>query len=349
MNQLPTTKQMQRAWMERDASYDGLFFIGVRTTSIFCRPVCSARKPMPQNVEYFQSAREAMVAGYRPCKRCRPLDLDDQPQWASDLMAEIEHNPSGRLTEDFLKARGVDPSTVRRHFQKRFGMTFHAFARANRLSGALQKIREGGSIDDAVFESGYESHSGFRSAVSKLAEGKRGVRGATATESVLLKWIRSPLGPLVAGATDKGVCLLEFTDRRSCENQFNAVKRRIGGSLVPGSNAHLTLLERELNAYFSGSLREFKTPLLYPGTEFQKRVWTRLLRIPYGKTMFYEQMAEEIGSPAAVRAVGRANGMNRIAILIPCHRVVAKDGTLCGYGGGLARKQFLLDLERSKQ
>jgi AraC family transcriptional regulator of adaptative response/methylated-DNA-[protein]-cysteine methyltransferase len=235
-------------------------------------------------------------------------------------------------------------------------MTFHAFARANRLSGALQKIREGGSIDDAVFDSGYESHSGFRSAVSRLmsgtpgaAEGKRGIRGATATEAVLLKWIRSPLGPLVAGATQRGVCLLEFTDRRMCEAQLEAVKRHFGGSLVPGSNTHLTLLEQELAAYFSGALRTFKTPLVYPGTEFQQRVWKRLLRIPYGKTMSYEQMADEIGSPSAVRAVGRANGMNRIAILIPCHRVVAKDGTLCGYGGGLARKQFLLDLERSKQ
>jgi len=353
MNRALQKDEMQRAWMERDGSYDGLFFVGVRTTSIFCRPRCPARKPLPNNVEYFHSANEAMFAGYRPCKRCRPMDLDDQPQWATDLAREVENNPSTRLSEAFLKSRGFDPGTVRRHFLKRYGMTFHAYARANRLSGALQKIREGNSIDNAVFDSGYESHSGFRSAISRLLDGvnrtkSRGIRGAVESKTVLLKWIRSPLGPLVAGATEEGVCILEFTDRRMCENQFKAVKRYFGGPLVPGSNAHLNLLERELSAYFAGGLCAFTTPLVYPGTPFQQRVWERLRRIPYGSTMSYEGLAGDIDAPTAVRAVGRANGMNRIAILIPCHRVVAKDGSLCGYGGGLARKKFLLELEQSR-
>ena len=163
---------------------------------------------------------------------------------------------------------------------------------------------------------------------------------------VLLSRMRSPLGPLVAGATAEGVCLLEYTDRRMLEAPLATVKRVFSGPVIPGSNRHLDLLETELAGYFAGSLRRFSVPLAYPGTPFQRRVWEQLLLIPYGETRSYAQLAAAVGSPRAVRAVGRANGLNRIAIVIPCHRVINKNGGLCGYGGGLWRKQYLLDLER---
>ena len=158
--------------------------------------------------------------------------------------------------------------------------------------------------------------------------------------------MRSPLGPLVAGATDEGVCLLEFTDRRMLETQFEAVKRRFDKPVLPGTNAHLERLESELEEYFAGRLTRFTVPLVYPGSLFQRKVWSALLAIPYGETRSYEQMAKTVGEPNAVRAVGTANGQNRIAIVIPCHRVIRKGGELGGYGGGLARKQWLLQLER---
>jgi AraC family transcriptional regulator of adaptative response/methylated-DNA-[protein]-cysteine methyltransferase len=163
----------------------------------------------------------------------------------------------------------------------------------------------------------------------------------------VLAWLRSPLGPLVAGATNDGVCLLEFTDRRMLETQFRTIQRLFAAPLVPGTNEHLRRLEYELAEYFAGARREFSVPLEYPGTEFQRRVWDELLQIPYGETRSYEQLARSVGNPRAVRAVGRANGLNRIAIVIPCHRVVNKSGQLGGYGGGLRRKEWLLDLERS--
>jgi AraC family transcriptional regulator of adaptative response/methylated-DNA-[protein]-cysteine methyltransferase len=336
---------MQQAYLERDATYNGLFFLGVRTTGIFCRPTCPARKPLPKNVEYFPTAQAALVAGFRPCKRCRPLESDDQPSWAADLLADVERDPAPRITDGDLRARGIDPATVRRYFLRRYGMTFQAYARARRLSGAFQQIRENGSVDSAVFESGYDSHSGFRDAFLRTFGDTPG--SYRNGDCVLLSWIRSPLGPLVAGATAEGVCLLEFTDRRMLEAQFATVRKRFGVPVVPGSNEHLETLQAELAGYFAGSTRGFSAPLVYPGTPFQRRVWDGLLAIPYGETRSYEDVAVVVGHPKAVRAVGPANGCNRIAIVIPCHRVVNKSGALGGYGGGLRRKQFLLDLERS--
>ncbi|MCA9024796.1 MAG: methylated-DNA--[protein]-cysteine S-methyltransferase [Planctomycetaceae bacterium] len=344
MNTLPPIDEMQRAYLELDASYNGVFFLAVKTTGIFCRPTCPARKPLPRNVEYFATAEEAMAAGFRACKRCRPLEWDDEPAWATALLNDIRRDPTSRITDHDLCERGIDPATVRRHFQRRYGMTFHAFARAQRLTGALEQLNGAGTLDDAVFESGYDSHSGFREAFVQMF-------GETPGRSrnghfVRLSWFCSPLGPLVAGATDEGVCLLEFNEQERLQSQCDALRKQLGQPLVPGSHRHLDQLEEQLAEYFAGSLREFTVPLLYSGTEFQQRVWQGLLAIPYGETRSYEQLANDIGSPTAARAVGRTNGLNRISIVIPCHRVVSKNGTLCGYGGGLRRKEFLLNLEQ---
>jgi AraC family transcriptional regulator of adaptative response/methylated-DNA-[protein]-cysteine methyltransferase len=345
MNTLPPKTEMERAYLRSDAAYNGVFFLGVRTTAIFCRPVCPARKPLPKNVEYFSTAQEAMFAGYRPCKRCRPLQEDDQPEWAARLITEVERTPNSRITDADLRQRGVDPATVRRYFSRRYGMTFQAFTRARRLTGAFQQIRGGKSIDAAAFASGFESTSGFREAFERTFGVTPGRRPNG--PCVLLSWIKSPLGPLVAGATDDGVCLAEFTDRRMLETQFDTLRRRFTGPLVPGVNQHLSALESELAEYFAGTRRAFTVPLVFPGTPFQEIVWKELLKIPFGRTRSYEDLAAAVGVPRAVRAVGTANGRNRIAILIPCHRVVRKTGELGGYGGGLRRKQFLLELEQA--
>lgn len=346
MNTLPPKTEMERAYLAGDASYNGIFFIGVRTTGIFCRPNCPARKPLPKNVEYFADVKSALAAGYRACKRCKPMDADTQPDWAAKLIAEVEREPAARIGESELRKRGIDPATVRRYFQRQYGMTFQAFARSLRLSGALSMIREGSGVDEAVFESGYDSHSGFRDAFARVFGSTPGA--ARDRECVFLSWIRSPMGPFVAGATADGICLLEFSDRRMLEGQFQAIRKHFAAPVTPGTNEHLELLEDELGRYFDGKLRSFSVKLNYPGSPFQRTVWHQLLEIPYGETRSYEDIAIAVGNPKAVRAVGRANGMNRIAIVIPCHRVVNKGGDLGGYGGGLRRKEFLLDLEGAK-
>jgi AraC family transcriptional regulator, regulatory protein of adaptative response / methylated-DNA-[protein]-cysteine methyltransferase len=164
---LPTRTEMERAYLERDAAFDGIFFTAVRTTKIFCRPTCPARKPFPKNVDFFQTAQAAILAGYRACKRCRPLEDHDRPNWVSTLLAELDQNPNKRIKNADLKARGVDPTTVRRYFLRAHGISFQAFARANRLRFAQLQIQSGTELDAVILESGYESHSGFRGAFAR--------------------------------------------------------------------------------------------------------------------------------------------------------------------------------------
>ena len=338
--------EMLRASMQRDASYDGLFFTGVTTTMIFCRPSCPARRPKAEHVEFYATAREALFAGFRPCQRCRPLEEGQHtPAWVSRLIEQVETDPSRRIRDAELRAQGLDPVAARRYFLRVYGMTFQAYSRARRLGAAFSDIRKGGSIDDAVFDHGWESHSGFREAFAKAAEAPPGA--VRESDYVRLAWIETPLGPMVAGATEGAICLLEFTDRRMMEAQLETVKRRFRLPLFPGDSPLFDRLMADLKEYFTGKRRSFDLPLLYPGTDFQRRVWEALLRIPYGETRCYADLARELGTPGAARAVGHANGLNRIAILIPCHRVINADGGLGGYGGGLWRKLRLLETEGS--
>jgi len=348
MTTLPPKIEMERAYLQSDASYDGVFFLGVRTTAIFCKPSCQARKPKPENVEFFRSAHDAVFAGFRPCKRCRPLELNGQPpEWVRGLLERIDRAPAERVTDGTLREMGIDPARARRFFQKEYGMTFQAYCRGRRLGKSLEQIRRGGDLDDVALGYGYESHSGFRDAFVKAVGKPPGQ--SRGTDCVVVGWIESPVGPLVAGATSEGICLLEFTDRRMLDAQFLTLRRHFKCPILPGENEHLQQLKAELKAYFAGELKDFTVPLVYPGSPFQLKVWNELRKIPHGKTLSYEDIACRIGTPAAVRAVGHANGLNRIAIVIPCHRVVNKSGELGGYGGGLWRKRLLLDLEQGKR
>jgi AraC family transcriptional regulator of adaptative response/methylated-DNA-[protein]-cysteine methyltransferase len=344
MSLLATRDEMVDAFLKSDSSYDGLFYTAVRTTGIFCIPSCPARKPLPQNVEFFDSAREALVSGYRPCKRCKPMEAPGaSPDWLRPLLDAIELDPRRRLRDDDLRELGLEPARVRRHFQTRYGMTFQAYMRARRLGEAFTEIRSGAEIDDVVFESGFESHSGFRSAFERVFGCPPGQ--AERADCVHMTWIETPIGPMVAGATDRGICMLEYTDRRILEKQLARVRKWSGDAAVPGENVHTCEMRAQLAAYFAGELREFTVPLDVSGTPFQEKVWAALRTIPYGKTWSYGDLARKLGKPTATRAVAHANGDNRISIVIPCHRVIGSDGELTGYGGGLWRKRALLERE----
>lgn len=345
--QLPPAAEMKKAVYSKDKSYDGIFFVAVKSTNIFCRPACPARKPKEENMVFYPSAREALFAGYRACKKCRPMELSGtHPDWVKKLLEKIDSSTEKKIRDGELRAMGVQPEKARRYFMKNYGMTFHAYQRSRRLGNALMNIREGSKIDDVIFDNGYDSHSGFRDAFSKQF-GKPPGRSA-GTECIVTSLYQSRLGPMIIGATSQGVCLVEFSDRRMLEYQMRTLRKRFKAAIIPGSNNHIEQVKLELDEYFKGNLKSFKTPLVYPGTDFQVMIWENLKKIPYGKTVSYIELAKKAGFKGASRAVGTANGMNRIAIILPCHRVVNKDGRLGGYGGGLWRKQWLLEMERSK-
>jgi AraC family transcriptional regulator of adaptative response/methylated-DNA-[protein]-cysteine methyltransferase len=343
--ELPPTEEMYQALVHRDATFEGVFVVGVRTTGIFCRPTCSARKPRPDNVEFFGRARDALFAGYRPCRRCRPLEPAGQaPPWLRGLTEALEADPDRRWRDQDLREHGLDPARVRRWFHAHHGMTFHAYQRARRLGRALGRLTLGDEIVSTAYETGYESLSGFSDALRRLTGESPGrARGSMV---VHLSRIVTPLGPMVAGASVSALCLLEFADRRMLETQLRRLRTRLDAVLVPGETPITRRIAEELDAYFRGKLRRFRTPLQLAGTDFEQAVWEELRTIPYGQTRTYAEQAARIGRPSAVRAVARANGDNRLAIVVPCHRVVGSDGKLTGYGGGLWRKKRLLELEQ---
>ncbi len=345
-----TRSEMERAFAAKDASYDGVFYVAVKTTGIFCLPSCPAR-PKRENVEFFLSIREAIFAGYRPCKRCRPTEVNGAPPpWASKLMQRVEREPEKKVTATEMQALGITPERARRWFLEHYGMTFAAWQRGKRLADAFTQIRNGEPLDDVVFANGYESHSGFRDAFSKTfgaPPGKARPTSAPDAEFIAAQFIESPLGPLLAAATKKAVCFVEFSDRRQLEFNYQQIRKRFGMPILPTTNHVLEQLRAELACYFQGDQQRFSVRMELNGTPFQERVWKQLAQIPHGETISYEELAGRIGQPSAVRAVARANGMNRISILIPCHRVIGKDGELTGYGGGLWRKRLLLELEKT--
>jgi len=344
MRTLPPVREMERAFLSSDGSYDGMFFTGVRTTGIFCLPSCPARKPHTRNIEFFPSVKDAMLAGYRPCKRCHPAETS-APDWVCRLLRAVDETGGARIKEEALREMGLEAARVRRYFVREYGMTFQAYCRARRLGQAFERIRHGAGIDDAVFDAGFNSHSGFRSAFAHLFGGPPG--RAESGDCIRLAWMETPLGPMVAGATSAGICLLEFIVYGRLEAQFERLRRRFSLPAVPADSAMLQQLRSELSEYFAGRRRSFTCPLVCAGTPFEQKVWEQLLQIPCGETRSYQEIARALGQPGAARAVGRANGMNRIAILIPCHRVVNQNGELGGYGGGLWRKRALLDLEQT--
>jgi AraC family transcriptional regulator of adaptative response/methylated-DNA-[protein]-cysteine methyltransferase len=339
-----TEREMTAAWRRRDASYDGVLFFGVKTTGIFCRPSCPSR-PKREHLEFFRSGGAAVRAGYRPCKRCQPELANGQPPgWVAQLMARVATAPEQKISAHDLRKLGIQPERARRWFQKHYGMTFAAWCRGQRLSRAFTQIRSGQPVDDVVFDHGFESHSGFRDAFARTF-GKT-PRQAVNGDCLRVTLLETPLGPMLAAASHQAVCQLEFADRRGLEKSYAEMRRRFKLPVLPGENPILKQLHTELREYFDGTRQQFTVPVELRGTMFQARVWRELQRIPFGQTASYEAIAKKIGSPSAVRAVARANGTNRLYLLVPCHRVIAKDGSLSGYGGGVWRKQRLLELER---
>lgn len=333
------------ALLDRDSAWDGRAWVGVTSTGVFCRLSCPARKPKRENCRFFSSIEACLAAGFRPCLRCRPLQGQaDADPVVQRLLGELEAAPGRRWSEAALTAFGIDPSTARRAFKRHFGISFLEYARQTRLRHGARALRAGESVIAAQLEAGFDSASGFRAAFARFLGLAPGSLRENAT--LLADWIDTPLGPMVAVADRERLHLLEFHDRKALSKELATLHRRSPDGIGFGRPPPIDRIAAELHAYFSGRSACFATPLAVHGSDFSRAVWRELQAIPAGETRSYRDVAERLGRPRAVRAVARANGANQIAIAIPCHRVIAADGSLSGYGGGRWRKQRLIELER---
>ncbi|MEM9338278.1 MAG: trifunctional transcriptional activator/DNA repair protein Ada/methylated-DNA--[protein]-cysteine S-methyltransferase [Bacteroidota bacterium] len=346
MTTLPGFQEMYEALLRRDSLYEGIFIVGVKTTGIFCRPTCPARKPKAENVEFFSNAKEAIANGYRACKVCIPMKMyGENPEWLTPLLKLVEGSPNKKWKDFELTQLGYSPSRVRRYFKKQHGMTFQAYLRMNRINDAFMKIREGYNVTHTAFENGYDSLSGFSETYKNITGFSPGKKG----DVITINRITTPLGPMMIGVTDDGLCLSEFTDRKMLERQVEVLKKKLNAGAITGKHPLIDQVRFQLTEYFEGSRKQFDLPLVVPGSDFQHKAWNALMEIPYGMTRSYQQQAHVVGDIKAVRAVARANGENRIAIIIPCHRIIGADGSIVGYGGGVQRKQWLLKHEFENQ
>ncbi|GGX49999.1 6-O-methylguanine DNA methyltransferase [Tateyamaria omphalii] len=342
---LPDHDTLYRALINRDAAFDGRAYVCVSSTGVFCRLTCPARKPKPENCSFFGTVGECIEAGYRACKRCHPLApmAMADPAIAS-LLAALDERPDYRWRESDVEKLGFDLSTVRRSFKRQFGMTFLEMARQRRLRDGFETMAQGGAVIEGQLDAGFESASAFRTAFSNLV----GKAPGTLSRKPLLfaDWITTPLGDMISITSQSQLHLLEFFDRKALHGEIAKLDTFAKGKIGIGRTNLSDQIREELAAFFAGTSDAFKTPVALRGSEFTKQVWDALREIPAGQIRSYSDIARRIGRPAAVRAVARANGANQIALVIPCHRVIGVDGSLTGYGGGLWRKQKLLEIER---
>lgn len=343
---LPDDTTLYRALTGRDPAFEGIAWVGVSTTGIFCRLTCPARKPRPENCRWFESPAAALSAGFRPCRRCHPLG----PEAAGDpvvrqMLTALESDPARRWTEGDVAGLGLDPSTVRRAFKRHYGMTFLDLARQSRLREGVRGLGGGAPVIEAQLDAGFDSASGFRDAFARLF-GHPPAAMARGAPGLVAEWIDTPLGGMIAVADDLNLHLLEFTDRKALAAELRRLSAAAGGRIGLGRTAITDASEAQLARYFAAQSGAFDLPLTLHGTPFLREVWSELRAIPAGTTVSYGQLAARLGRPSAARAVAKAVGTNQIAIVVPCHRVVGADGSLTGYAGGLWRKQALIEIER---
>lgn len=345
-------KQWQQV-LERDASADGQFFYGVKSTRIYCKPSCPSRRPTRKQVSFFPTAAAAEAAGFRPCMRCEPertTPKDDPQAGAIVAVTEYlkEHADERTKLADVAKATGVGRLTILRGFKRVLGVSPGQYAKEQRLANFKKKVREPKTrITDAIYESGFGSSSRlYEKSEASLGMTPRTMRAGGAGLVIRYCTAASPLGRMLVAATDVGVCSIAFgkddaelvAELRERFNKAQLVQAKGNTGWLAEAVAFVTsqLGEHPLAATF---------PLDVRATAFQQRVWKALQQIPRGETRSYGNIAKELGRPTAARAVGMAIGSNPVAVVVPCHRAIHGDGSLSGYRWGVERKKKLLQAE----
>jgi AraC family transcriptional regulator, regulatory protein of adaptative response / methylated-DNA-[protein]-cysteine methyltransferase len=342
------TARIDRDWCfaafdARDRALDGRFVGAVRTTGIYCKPSCPARRPLRENVSFYWTPAEARAAGYRACKRCLPDDVGRDADGVAKALALIAQSAERVSLDAMAQAAGYAPHHFHRVFKRALGVTPAAYVRGERAKRAEVALDRAGSVTDAIYDAGYSGPSRFYA-------GTKGRLGMTPSAwknggaGVMIRWAiaETTLGKMLIAATEKGICRLSFD-----EDEAELHRRFPKAQIEEGGTALAALVQGAVAAVDHPSQMP-DLPLDIQGTAFQQAVWAELQRIPPGETRTYAQIAAAVGKPKAVRAAGTANGANNVAVLIPCHRVIRTDGTMGGYAYGLERKEKLLALEKTK-
>jgi AraC family transcriptional regulator, regulatory protein of adaptative response / methylated-DNA-[protein]-cysteine methyltransferase len=348
LKQLDTSDALWQACIARDRAYDGRFIIGVRTTGIYCRPSCPARKPRRENVQFFAAPEIARQAGFRACKRCRP-DRETLRDPAAERALSICHYIRSATDEAITLARlgkrfSLSPAHLQRVFKQYIGLSPLEYAEAVRMDQLRLALRQGASVTDAIYASGFSSSSRvYERAARAIGMTPRRYRERGRGEHIRYSIVPTQLGQLLVGSTDKGICAVQLGDDQEAlahllQEEFSAA------DITRDDEAHAEWV-RGVVAIAEGRAPDVSLPLDVRGTAFQMQVWRALRKIPRGETRTYTEIARSIGRPEAVRAVANACGANPTALVVPCHRVVQSDGGLGGYHWGVERKRQLLGAE----
>lgn len=335
-----SAEAMWTGFERRERHLDGRFVIAVKSTGIYCKPSCPARRPRRENVVFLSDAEVAVAAGYRACRRCRPDELGRDRQAVARAVALLAgEEPPGLV--GLAQAVGYAPHHFQRLFKRETGLSPAQFARERRLARATEALERGETVTAAVYEAGYNGPSRFYADAGKgMAMLPSAWRNGGAGVEIRWAVAATLLGPMLLAMTNKGICRLAFGEGE------DALRRRFPrATLIPGGEQLAPMLAVAVAACEDPS-RGCDLPLDVGGTAFQQAVWRELRRIPPGETRSYAEIAAAAGKPGAVRAAGTANGANPVAVLVPCHRVIRSDGTLGGYAYGLAIKRQLLERER---
>jgi AraC family transcriptional regulator, regulatory protein of adaptative response / methylated-DNA-[protein]-cysteine methyltransferase len=338
-----------RAVENRDAGADGSFFYAVRTTGVYCRPGCASRRPLRANTVFFETTAAAEADGFRPCKRCRPTDGSAASRHlaaiekACALLRTCETMPS---LAELAEAAAISRFHFHRVFKQITGTTPRDYARTHRLGQFGQRLGSGQPVAEAIYASGFGSSSrAYEDAPSALGMTPGVRRRGGDGETIRFVTVSTPLGWALVAATERGICMTALGDDR--DQLASALRQRFPAAEVVAEDGGLRQWADRIVRFITAPERNLDLPIDIRGTAFQARVWRALQKIPLGKTMSYAEIAAALGQPKAVRAVAQACAANKLALIVPCHRVIRSDGDLGGYRWGVERKRALLARERA--
>lgn len=341
--------------LDRDIAADGSFFYAVRSTKIVCKPSCPSRRPVRANVEFFPTLAEALEAGYRTCLRCHPERTEPTPDPQAKAVAQaigfIKRQLDRRIgTADLAAAAGVNRLTLHRAFQRILGVSPAEYTRQQRLKSFDRSIRRSQmTVTDAIYDAGFGSSSRlYENSGARLGMTPREMRNGAQGLVIRYATADSPLGRMLVAATEKGICTITFGE--DDDELIEVLRHRFPYAELTHESARSGWLADAIG-FISGQMSETPTAATFPldirATAFQQRVWKALQQIPRGETRSYSQLAAELGSPSATRAVAGACAANPVAVVVPCHRIIGKDGSLTGYRWGTERKRKLLEAEKT--